>query len=140
VTWTADRNVIGLLLITHARLGRELLNAAEFILGSIEQGDFLGIEMSQDPDLIRRQVQGAIARLDQGQGVLILTDLFGGTPSNIALPFHEQDKCEVVTGVNLPMVIKAATSRGKGSLSELARAVCQAGQEAISVAGELLNS
>ncbi len=129
-----------MLLITHASLGRELLNAAEFILGSIEQVDSLGIEMSQDPDLIRSQVQEAIARLDQGQGILILTDLFGGTPSNISLPFHQQDKCEVVTGVNLPMVIKAATSRGKGSLSDLAREVCQAGQEAISVAGELLNS
>ncbi len=130
----------GLIVITHSRLGRELVNAAEFILGKIEQVETVSVETNIDPDTLRRQLTAALGKVDKGEGVLILTDMFGGTPNNISLAFLAEGKVEVATGVNLPMLIKAATSRQGKSLSELARLVCEAGRGAISVAGEILSS
>jgi PTS system mannose-specific IIA component len=132
--------VIGLVVITHSRLGRELVNAAEFILGHIEQIETVSVENNLDADVLRRALTAAMGKVDKGKGVLILTDMFGGTPNNISLAFLAEGKVEVVTGVNLPMIIKAATSRQGKNLAELARVTCLAGREAISVAGEILSS
>jgi PTS system mannose-specific IIA component len=132
--------LISLLVITHSRLGRELVGAAEFILGKMERTETLAVEASQVPEVLQKQLEKMIKRLRDPDGVLVLTDMFGGTPNNISLAHLEQDRVEVVTGVNLPMIIKAATSREKLPLAELARQVCQAGKDAISVAGELLSS
>ena len=131
----------GLLLITHGRLGHELLSAAEFILGKIEDAETMAVEGNLDPEKLRQDLKKAIARLGgKNKKVLIITDMFGGTPNNISLPFYDKNRVEVVTGVNLPMVIKAATSRKNHDLPQLARLVCEAGRDAISVAGEILSS
>ena len=132
--------MIGLLVITHGELGGELIKAAEFILGGREQITSLSVMSQTKPDQLSRQIQQAIDKVGGPEGVLVLTDMFGGTPNNISLTLWEEGKVEVVTGVNLPMVIKALTSRDKLSLTELASQVCSAGREAISVAGELLAS
>ncbi|MCA1905190.1 MAG: PTS sugar transporter [Desulfarculus sp.] len=130
--------MIGLVIISHARLARELVNAAEFILGKIEQVETVAVEANLEADHLRRLLTGALEKADKGDGVLILTDMFGGTPNNISLAFLEPGQVEVVTGMNLPMLIKAATARQGKGLEELARVVCEAGKGAISVAGELL--
>jgi len=132
--------VIGLIVITHSRLGRELVNAVEFILGKIEQVETVNVETNLNADTLRRQLTAALAKVDKGAGVLILTDMFGGTPNNISLAFLAEGKIEVATGVNLPMFIKATTARQGKTLAELARVVCEAGRNAISVAGEILQS
>lgn len=132
--------MIGIIVITHARLGRELVNAAEFILGKIEQIETISLEPQSKTDLLSAQLEAAQAKVDGGQGVLILTDMFGGTPNNISLAYFDEGKVDVVTGVNLPMVIKAATSRQGKALAELSRAVRQAGHDSISAASELLAS
>lgn len=128
------------MVITHSRLGRELVNAAEFILGRIEQIETVAVESNLDVDNLRRAMTSAIAKVDKGEGVLILTDMFGGTPNNISLAFLQEGKVEVATGVNLPMLIKAATSRKNKALADLARVTCEAGKNAISVAGDILSS
>lgn len=129
-----------MVLITHGRLGRELINAAEFILGKIEQVECISIEPNLDPDRLRSALSQALQRADNKAGVLVMTDMFGGTPNNISLAFLEEGKVEVVTGVNLPMVIKAATARKDKSLAELASLVGASGRDSISVAGEILSS
>ena len=91
-----------------------------------------------DVDAARDEVQRAITRVSQGVGVLLMTDMFGGTPTNIASMFLEDGKVEVITGINLPMVIKLGTQTGQGSLNELARRVCELGRQGIYVAGDLL--
>ncbi|MCF8031691.1 MAG: PTS sugar transporter subunit IIA [Desulfarculaceae bacterium] len=132
--------MIGLVIITHARLGRELLNAAEFILGRVEQAATVTVDSSLEAEKLHGRLETAIAKVDIGDGVLVLTDMFGGSPNNISLTFLEENRVEVVTGVNLPMMIKAATGREGVSLAELAHNVCEAGRDAISVAGELLSA
>ncbi len=132
--------MIGLLVITHGELGGELIKAAEFIMGGRDQITSLSVMSQTNPDQLSRQIKQAINKVKGPEGVLVLTDMFGGTPNNISLTLWEEGKVEVVTGVNLPMVIKALTSRDKLSLTELASQVCSAGREAISVAGELLTT
>ncbi|KMY66853.1 PTS sugar transporter [Desulfocarbo indianensis] len=132
--------MIGLLVITHGELGRELIKAAEFIMGRREKITSLSVISQTLPEELSKQIKEAIVKVGGPEGVLVLTDMFGGTPNNISLTMWEQGKVEVVTGVNLPMVIKALSGRDKHPLSELASQVCSAGREAISVAGELLSS
>jgi PTS system mannose-specific IIA component len=132
--------VIGILIITHASLGKELIGAAEFILGGLEKVEAMAVEAGNDPDALQQRLKKSIARLSNGDGVLILTDMFGGTPNNISLSYLEPGKVEVVTGVNLPMLIKAVSERSKCGLEKLASKVGEAGREAISSAGELLAS
>jgi PTS system mannose-specific IIA component len=130
--------MVGLLIITHCRLGEELLGAAEFILGSIEASGYVLIDPSKDSDTVRDIISKKIQSLNRGKGVLVLTDMFGGTPSNLALSFLQQDMVEVVTGVNLPMVIAVAQNRGKNSLAQIAEIAKNAGYRSISLASELL--
>jgi PTS system mannose-specific IIA component len=130
--------MVGLLIITHCRLGEELLGAAEFILGSIEAADYVLMDTSKDSDTLRDFIAKKIQSLDREKGVLVLTDMFGGTPSNLALSFLQQDEVEVVTGVNLPMVIAVAQNREKNNLAQIADIAKSAGCRSISLASELL--
>jgi len=130
--------MIGLLVITHGQLAKELLEAAEFIVGAIATVDYVSIETSKDSKELRDMIQKKMEVLNQGQGVLVLTDMFGGTPSNLALSFLQKDSVEVVTGTNLPMVIAVAHSREGHTLAEVADMAKTAGRRSISLASELL--
>jgi PTS system mannose-specific IIA component len=130
------RRVAGV-IVTHGQLATELLAAAEMIIGHIAHIAAISIGWQDDPDAARDEVERAIARVSQGRGVLLLTDMFGGTPTNIASMFLSED-VEVVTGVNLPMVIKLVTQTTEEPLADLARRVRDQGREAIYLAGELL--
>jgi PTS system mannose-specific IIA component len=132
--------MIGLLIITHCNLGREFLNAAEFIVGRIEASDAISITQTSDSEEILNTIQEKIVDLDRGEGVLILTDMFGGTPSNISLSFLKEEMVEVLTGVNLPMIIAISQNRADLTLSEVAEKAQEAGKMSISLAGKLLES
>ena len=125
--------------MTHGHLAGELLAAAEMIVGPISHVAAVSIGWHDDVDAARDEVQRAISRVTQGVGgVLLMTDMFGGTPTNIASMFLEAGVVEVVTGVNLPMVIKLATQSGNSSLAELGRQICDLGRQGIYVASDLL--
>src|SRR6476619_6747007 len=110
-------------IVTHGQLASELLAAAEMIIGPISHIAAVSIGWHDDVDAARDEVQRAITRVSQGGGMLLLTDMFGGTPTNIASMFLEEGSVEVITGVNLPMVIKLATYAGQDSLTEVARKI-----------------
>jgi mannose PTS system EIIA component len=131
------RRVAGV-IVTHGHLAGELLAAAEMIIGPISFITAVSIGWHDDVDAARDEVQRAITRVSQGAGVLLLTDMFGGTPTNIASMFLEEGNVEVVTGVNLPMVIKLASHDGNVSLVETARRVSELGRQGIYLAGDLL--
>jgi mannose PTS system EIIA component len=125
-------------IVTHGHLAGELLAAAEMIIGPVSHIAAVSIGWHDDVDAARDEVQRAITRVSQGAGVLLLTDMFGGTPTNIASMFLEEGAIEVITGVNLPMVIKLATYTGPDSLAEIARKICDQGRQGIYLAGALL--
>lgn len=129
---------VGVLVVAHYRLGEELLQAARLIVPQAHRFRCVAIEPKQSVDEMRNAIAGELAEVDKGEGVLILTDMFGGTPSNISLSFMEEHGVEVVTGLNLPMLIKLATLREEKSLDELARFIAGYGQRNISVASEIL--
>ena len=97
--------MIGLLIVTHCDLGKEFLNAAEFIVGRLDAAEFISVIQTTDNEQILKTIETKITDLDKGRGVLILTDMFGGTPSNLSLSFLKNESVEVLTGVNLPMII-----------------------------------
>ena len=130
--------MIGLLIVTHSNLGREFINAAEFIVGRIEAVDAVSITETTDSEGISKTIQKKVEALDRDQGVLILTDMFGGTPSNISLSFLKEGQVEVLTGVNLPMVLAIARNRSDSTLSEVAKTAEEAGKMSISLASKLL--
>jgi len=132
--------MIGLLIISHCDVGRELLNAAELILGRIEASDAVSITQTTESEDLLKTISGKIKALDCGQGVLILTDMFGGTPSNLSLSFLEENKVEVLTGVNLPMIVSLAHDRDRLSLAQLGEKAQQAGKRSITLAGKMLKS
>jgi PTS system mannose-specific IIA component len=125
-------------IVTHGHLAGELLAAAEMIVGPISHIAAVSIGWHDDVDAARDEVQRAITRVTQQRGVLLLTDMFGGTPTNIASMFLEEGTVEVITGVNLPMVIKLATAAAEDSLAEIARKICDQGRQGIYLAGALL--
>ncbi len=130
--------MIGLLIVTHCDLGKEFLNAAEFIVGRMDAVEAVSITQVSESEETRKMIEEKIDALDNGQGVLILTDMFGGTPSNISLSFLKEKMVEVLTGVNLPMIISVAQNRSDLTLSELAEKAQEAGKMSISLAGKLL--
>ncbi len=132
--------MIGLLIVTHSDLGREFLNAAEFIVGRLDSADAVSITQTADSEQIRKMIEEKVSLLNTGEGVLILTDMLGGTPSNISLSFLKEEMVEVLTGVNLPMVIAIAQNRPDMDLSKLAEAAQEAGKTSISLASKLLES
>ena len=125
-------------IVTHGHLAGELLAAAEMIVGPISHIAAVSIGWHDDVDAAREEVQRAITRVSQGAGVLLLTDMFGGTPTNIASMFLEEGAVEVVTGVNLPMVIKLASFSTEEPIAEVARKICEQGRQEIYFAGGLL--
>lgn len=130
--------MIGILVVTHCDLGKELISAAEFIVGKLDAMESISINQATDSERILKTIEAKITALDQGEGVLILTDMFGGTPSNLSLSFLEKDSIEVLTGVNLPMIIAIAQTRTRLKLDELAEKAQEAGKMSISLAGKLL--
>ena len=131
------RRVAGV-IVTHGQLATELLAAAEMIIGSVAHIAAISIGWHDDVDAARAEIERSIARVSEGGGVLILTDMFGGTPTNIASMFFVEGEVEVITGVNLPMVIKLASQTDAEPLAVVARRVRDQGQQAIYLAGELL--
>jgi mannose PTS system EIIA component len=131
--------MIGVLITTHGDLGKELIKAAEMIKGPMRGVLHIPIDQSKGVEEIKKEMMGAIKKLDQGKGVLIMTDLFGGTPSNISLSFMKEGKVEVVTGVNLPMMLKLADVRETMTLKDFACFIKDYGRNNISLASEILN-
>lgn len=129
--------MIGLVLVTHAGLAQELLAAAEMIVGPQEKAEAVGIMPDTDVDSIMTAIRQAIEKVT-GDGVMVMTDMFGGTPSNMSLSFLEDNRVEVLTGVNLPMLIKFFSDRNTNGVTELAAQIKASGRDGISVAGDYL--
>jgi mannose PTS system EIIA component len=125
-------------IVTHGQLASELLAAAEMIVGAVKHIAAVSIGWHDDVEAARDEVERAIKHVSEGSGVLILTDMFGGTPTNITSMFLADGEVEVVTGVNLPMVIKLASQGEAESLADVARRVRDQGREGIYLAGDLL--
>jgi PTS system mannose-specific IIA component len=132
--------MLGLLVISHGRLAEELVNAVRTIVGPVDALEAVSIGWNDDVEESSRRIQAAVGRVDCGQGVLLLTDMFGGTPTNLALSLHEPGRIEIVTGVNLPMLIKFANLREQLDLQEAADRIARQGREAIQVAAHYLQA
>ena len=132
--------MIGIVVVAHGGLAQEVLKTAEFIVGSVDGCLTVSIDSERTPDALRQGVEDAIKQADRGSGVLVLTDMFGGTPSNIALSFLEENRVEVLSGVNLPMLLKAIQVRDKASLDAAAQTIGDYTRQSINVAGTILNS
>lgn len=130
--------MIGVVVVTHGQLATELLNAAETIVGDLPHFAAVSIGWHDDVEEAYTEITEAIARVAAGQGVIVLTDMFGGTPSNLAITLVEEGRVEVVTGVNLPMLLKLAGLREAADLRAVARRVREDGRTAIWVASDLL--
>lgn len=130
--------MIGAIIITHGKLGEELLNVVELIAGRQENVKNISITSPDKVDDAIVQIKSAIKAVNQGNGVLLLTDMFGGTPSNISLSFLDKPDVEVVTGINLPILMKFVDSRDKKDIKELADLITEYGKKSISVASNRL--
>jgi PTS system mannose-specific IIA component len=131
--------MIGILVVTHCRLGTALIEAAEFILGQHPEAmEAVSIDLNENADKLRNKIADGIKQLKSDQGVLILTDMFGGTPSNLSYSFLEEGRIEVISGVNLPILIRAANARKTQSLSDLAANIEAFGKKSISLASGIL--
>ena len=129
---------IGVVIVTHYQIGAEFLHALRLIVPNAPDFLSVSIDPKQSVDEMREAIQKAMKRAERGSGVLVLTDMFGGTPSNMSLSFVEETGVEVVTGLNLPMLIKLATLTEDKTLEELATFIKSYGQRNISVASEIL--
>jgi len=133
--------VIGALIVTHGKLANELLNAAQKIEAKGGVMEAVPLEWTDTVDEAREKIRLALERIGTTDGVIIFTDMFGGTPSNISLSFLEEGRVEIITGVNLPMVVKFATMQHDASdVSALAHVICEKGSKAIRVASDLLSA
>ena len=131
--------MIGIVIATHASLGAALIEAAEFILeGPFKHVDFVSVDLKENAEDLRKKIAQGIKKVNNGEGVLILTDMFGGTPSNLSLSFLEEGKVEVVTGINLPILIRSLNKREGKSLQELSQEVYNYGKKSISLASSIL--
>lgn len=130
--------MIGIVVVSHGMIGVEMVRVAHSIVKESSLMAGVALEHDENVDLIRKKISAAIQEVSQGDGVLLLTDMFGGTPANLALSFLEENKVEVITGVNLPMIIKLANFREKKPLSEIAAFIRDYGQRNIALAGEVL--
>jgi mannose PTS system EIIA component len=130
--------MIGVVVVTHGQLATELVNAAETIVGDQPRFAAVSIGWHDAVELAREEIAQAVARVDSGSGVIVLTDMFGGTPSNLAITFLAEGRVEVITGVNLPMLLKLAGTREIADLRDLARRIREDGRTGIWVASDLL--
>jgi|SRR5436190_9445845 len=129
---------IGAVIVTHGHLASEFIAAAEMIVGPLPHVTHASVDWHDDIDVARAELERAIARVKRGHGVLLLTDMFGGSPTDIASMFLDDPAIEVVTGVNLPMILKLADQSADESLAEISKRVREAGHNGIHVAGEIL--
>jgi mannose PTS system EIIA component len=131
--------MIGLVLVTHGRLAEEFVAATEHVVG--EQLNMLPISIAPDDDIEQRRLDivAAVKQVDDGSGVILLTDMFGGTPSNLAISIMEKGRVEIIAGVNLPMLIKLASVRESESLEQAVVSAQEAGRKYINVASALLS-
>ena len=130
--------MLGMLVVTHGNLARELVASARTIVAEDVALEALSIAWNDDPEGAAESIREGIHRLDRGAGVLVLTDMFGGTPTNLSLALLEPGRVEIVTGANLPMLIKFANLDRQVNLAEAAACVARQGRESVQVASELL--
>jgi PTS system mannose-specific IIA component len=130
--------MIGLVLVTHGRLAAEFRSALEHVVGPQEACEAVSIGPEDDMEARRGEIVAAVEKVDSGDGVILLTDMFGGTPSNLAISVMQPGRIEVVAGVNLPMLIKLAKVRVEGALDDVAIAAQEAGRKYIYVASRIL--
>ncbi|MBL7180847.1 MAG: PTS sugar transporter subunit IIA [Pseudomonadota bacterium] len=131
--------MIGIVIATHSQLGDALIDTAEFIIGKRPETTVsVSMNLHEDVDKLREKMVKGIKAVNQNAGVLILTDMFGGTPSNLSYSFLEEGRVEVISGVNLPMLVKALDSREKTELSQLAAELEAFGKKSISLASGIL--
>ncbi len=133
-----EEKKIGGVIVSHGKLANELLSAAETVVGKLEHIKAVSMGWNDDVEIAQAEIAKAIKKVSAGVGVLILTDMFGGTPTNISAMFIADEQVEIVTGVNLPMVIKLASQHSEMSLSEMAKVVEEQGKKSIYRASELL--
>lgn len=131
--------MIGLVIVTHGDLAKEFLAALEHVHGPQKQVAAIPIDPNDDMETRRNEILEAVKDVDSGQGAILLTDMFGGTPSNLAISVMEQTKVEVVAGVNLPMLIKLTSIRGDSNMEEAISEAQEAGRKYISVASKILS-
>ena len=131
--------MIGIVIVTHCQLGEALIGAAEFIIGSRPASlESVSIDLNENAEKLRNKISQGIKNVEGQEGVLILTDMFGGTPSNLSYSFLEEGRIEVLSGVNLPVLIQAANMRKKMKLNELAANLEAFGKKSISLASGIL--
>lgn len=131
--------MIGIVIVSHGNLATEVLKTAELIVGKIEHAVAVDIDAKASVETIHNHIEKAIKSVDNGDGVLVMTDMFGGTPSNLSLSFLGRYHVEVITGVNTPMVLRVPTAREKEkNLEDLARFIKDYGQKNITIASEIL--
>ena len=130
--------MIGLVIVTHGRLAQEFVSAMEHVVGPQSAVEAICIGPDDDMERRRQDILVACSRVEEGQGVILLTDMFGGTPSNLAISVMEQTRAEVIAGLNLPMLIRLASVRTRCSLEDAVAAAQEAGRKYISVASYVL--
>ena len=129
----------GILLVTHENLGSTLIETVEFILGKSQDNlSFVSINIQEDPGSLRKKIKKGISTVKTDNGVIILTDMFGGTPSNLSYSFLEEGQVEVISGVNLPILLKAVTARTKMDMETLTLSLVEHGKRSISLASGIL--
>ncbi len=131
--------MIGVLIVTHYRLAEEFLQALRLIVGEVPHFRAIGLDPNASPDEMRTRIEKALRDVDQGRGVLVVVDMFGGTTSNLCLAFLDEDRVEVVTGANLPMLVKIARVDEKMPLHDVAELALEYGRRNISVASDILS-
>ena len=131
--------MIGMVLVTHGRLASELVAALEHVVGAQRNVASVCIGPEDDMELRRKEILDQVAKVDDGSGVVVLTDMFGGTPSNLAISIMDKAKVEIIAGVNLPMLIKLASVRLTQDLAHAVDSAQDAGRKYINVASRLLN-
>ena len=132
--------MVGIVIVTHGQLAKELISAVNFVLSSSPSVKMVGVSLDPDREFetFKQDIKNAIKKVKEKDGILLVTDMFGGTPSNISLTFLEENKVEVVSGVNLPMLLKLATLKDSVTLEEAVKTAESAGRENIIVASRLL--
>ena len=129
---------VGGVIVSHGQVANELLSAAETVVGEVSHVKAVSIGWHDDVELAKNEISNAIDQVSDGKGVILLTDMFGGTPTNISAMFIKKNEVEIVTGVNLPMVIKLASQNEEKDLNEMAKQVEDQGKQAIYRTSELL--
>jgi mannose PTS system EIIA component len=132
--------MIGLVLVTHGQLAAEFRHAVEHVVGPQDNFETVAIGADDDMEQRRRDIVDAVARVDTGAGVIVLTDMFGGTPSNLAISVMESGRTEVIAGMNLPMLIKLSSIRKGDNMATALDEAQAAGRKYINVASQLLSS